>query len=106
MDQPSWMAEECPAWCVRAHAEDDHPDDRRHQGRGIEVPVVIASDPVPSARSTPLVLVVQLDQPVGARHAWVRVEASEAAEPRLAVRASDAAELARAILRAVAPWTP
>jgi hypothetical protein len=97
------MAEECPAWCVRDHTEGDHPDDRRHQGPALEVPVVIASEAVPGTTGTLVTLVVQLDQPLGARDAWVRVEASEAAQPRLAVRASDAAELARAILHAATP---
>lgn len=102
MEQPSWMAEACPSWCVRDHAEDDHPDDRRHQGGGIAVPAVVAGEPVPGASGEPLVLVVQLDQPVGTRTAWVRVEASEGAGPRLAVRASDAVELAAAILATAA----
>ena len=37
---PTWLAEECPRWCVRPHAEDDHPEDRRHQSTEIEVRVV------------------------------------------------------------------
>jgi hypothetical protein len=103
MEQPSWMAEPCPAWCVRDHGEDDHPDDRRHQGRPVEVHVVVASEAIPAASGTPATLVVQLDQPVGTRRAWVRIEASEAAEPRFAVRACDAVPLVSAILAAVTP---
>lgn len=103
MDQPSWMAEECPAWCVREHAEDDHPEDQRHQGRAIEVDAVLASDAVPGAAGTPTSLVVQLDQPVGGRTVWLRIEASEAAQPRFAVRAADAIELASALFAAVTP---
>lgn len=38
--RPGWQREPCPPWCVVEHAEDDHPDDRRHVSAGIEVPVM------------------------------------------------------------------
>ncbi len=37
---PSWLNEPCPAWCVRAHAETDPPDDRAHMSDAIEIPVI------------------------------------------------------------------
>lgn len=50
-ERPSWLHEPCPAWCATAHAEDDHPDDRHHDGVPVHVPVVLArrtaDDPTP-----------------------------------------------------------
>lgn len=49
----SWQREECPPWCVVAHAEQDHPHDRKHVGRQVAVPVLACADrpgPDPDAR--------------------------------------------------------
>lgn len=93
MEQPSWMVAPCPSWCIREHREEDHVDDRRHQGRALEVPVVMAG--------SMLGLVVQLDQRVGAHEVLLKIEADEGSQPRFALRASDADTLAYAILTAL-----
>lgn len=38
--RPRWQVEECPRWCIRTHAQDDHPDDRVHVSEGAIVPVI------------------------------------------------------------------
>lgn len=40
-DAPSWLTSPCPPWCTRAHHEDDHPEDRRHQDDGVVVPALL-----------------------------------------------------------------
>lgn len=39
----SWQSEPCPAWCVRHHQDDDHPDDRYHDSGTTEVPTLFAA---------------------------------------------------------------
>lgn len=38
----SWQSEPCPPWCVRVHADDDHPDDRYHDSAETQVPAILA----------------------------------------------------------------
>ncbi|MFI5430064.1 DUF6907 domain-containing protein [Aeromicrobium sp. UC242_57] len=38
----NWQTEPCPAWCVRTHQDDDHPDDRYHDSEPTEIPAVFA----------------------------------------------------------------
>lgn len=40
----AWQREECPPWCVVAHADDDHPHDRKHVGRQRTTAVLALSD--------------------------------------------------------------
>jgi hypothetical protein len=41
--RPSWQLDDCPAWCVVDHREDDHPDDRVHRTDAPSVPVIARS---------------------------------------------------------------
>ncbi|GHS88885.1 hypothetical protein AGMMS50218_13790 [Actinomycetota bacterium] len=38
--RPAWQRDECPAWCVVVHADDDHPHDHKHVSASRAVPVV------------------------------------------------------------------
>lgn len=37
-----WQSEPCPPWCIRAHHDDDPPDDRFHDSATTQVPVIFA----------------------------------------------------------------
>lgn len=37
--RPTWLTEECPAWCCKRHCDDDLPDDRVHETNEPTVPV-------------------------------------------------------------------
>ncbi|GAB2983864.1 DUF6907 domain-containing protein [Nocardioides montaniterrae] len=90
---PSWLNEACPSWCVRTHLEDDHPDDRRHQGEAEVLTLLLAEDAIPSERTTSVEVVVLMDRPVGGAQDWIRIEATEQARPRIAFTAESARDL-------------
>lgn len=98
--RPSWLDEACPAWCAREHHEDDHPEDRQHRSRGIEVAGVVADrDRVTMrqvARGTELV--VQRSQHLGGAESWVAISDAEARDPSLEVSAETAERLGSVLL--------
>lgn len=47
---PTWLVHPCPEWCVREHAQGDHPEDRRHQSA--EEVVVVVRGHFPGAEGT------------------------------------------------------
>lgn len=98
--RPRWLTEECPAWCVAAHAEDDHPHDRHHLG----TPLALAGTALrtgatgsgrgsePGAdRAEGVELVLQLHRRVGAAETWLYV--GDGFEQRLELTAESAERL-------------
>lgn len=96
--RPPWPGEPCPPWCTRAHAPDDHPEDRYHQSEASLLPVVAGSgDTVPvTASLRPLTLVVRAGRYDGGR-TWLVIEATEDARPRMALTVDAARALAEAL---------
>lgn len=97
--RPPWLDEPCPPWCTRAHAADDHPEDRYHQSEPSIVPVVAgAADAVPVTTSLrPMTLAVRLGRYVGDDRTWLVIEPLEDVQPRMVL----AADGARALLQAL-----
>ncbi|GAB2460184.1 hypothetical protein GCM10027062_44760 [Nocardioides hungaricus] len=100
----SWLPAPCPAWCTRTHGEDDHPEDRVHQGDGTVLPVVFGRiDPwrlryVPDAGD----LVVRLVRDLPASSpTWVVLADSERGERALVLTRESAG-----LLRAALPGEP
>jgi len=85
--QPTWLHERCPGWCVRAHHEHDHPEDRYHQSEGSVLPGVVATRPtIPlTASMERLDMIVWAGRYVGESDAWLVIEPTERREPRLLV---------------------
>jgi hypothetical protein len=76
-NQPTWLNETCPAWCIAEHGEHDHPDDREHESRRIEAPGVILTRTVTNGQIVHRVEAVHLDairhRHVGDDQDWVYV---------------------------------
>lgn len=86
-EHPTWLAERCPDWCVRDHAEDDHPDDRYHQSEGSLVPGVVATRfaiPLTAALER-LDLITWIGRYAGEREDWLVIEPTVQREPRLMI---------------------
>ncbi|WP_182377222.1 hypothetical protein [Nocardioides sp. WS12] len=92
---PTWLDEPCPPWCVRAHLEDDHPEDRYHQSEpSFFAGVAGAGDQVPlTASLTPLTLTIRIGRHVGEATPWVVIESLEARHPRLVLAEKAAFDL-------------
>lgn len=72
---PTWLVEKCPDWCVRAHHEEDHVEDRIHQDAGTLIPVVTRDPLADSTHASELV--VQLERRVGHSDTWVIIAETE-----------------------------
>ncbi len=105
--RPSWLEEECPAWCTRAHHEDDHPEDRYHQDDGTIVPSIVAVLECRTMRRVahPEELVIQRSQWPNDPQVWVSVTATESSTHSLTV-AIDCVPLLLTALRAGLDSTP
>lgn len=92
---PTWLDGPCPAWCVRVHLEDDHPEDRYHQSEpSILAGVAGAGDQVPMTASLrPLTLGVRLGRHIGDGGVWLTIESLEAPQPRLVLTDATAQDL-------------
>jgi len=90
--EPSWLEEPCPPWCRRAHAEDDHPEDRNHQSEpSLFLAVAGTGDGVPvTATLRPTTLTVRMGRYVGERTTWLAIEDSEEPGPRMVLTDSSA----------------
>lgn len=97
--RPPWLAEPCPPWCTRAHAADDHPEDRYHQSEPSIVPVVAgAADAVPVTTSLrAMTLTVRLGRYAGDERTWLLIEPLEDLRPRMVLAADDARALLQAL---------
>lgn len=97
--RPTWLLEACPAWCTRAHLEDDHPEDRYHESFPTSVPVVAATaDTIPATASlTAMNLLVQLHRHIGELVEWIAIEPTESRQPRLILTRESARTLALAM---------
>jgi hypothetical protein len=82
---PTWLTEECPAWCAREHREHDHPEDRYHRSEPSIVPGIVAvRETVPVTDSLEgLDLIIWLGRYVGTTVTWLTIEPIERREPRL-----------------------
>ena len=98
-----WPSGPCPSWCTRPHAEDDHPDDRAHTSDGVDVPAIervttFAPGGVAYRRAA-IALQLGLHQVVGEETTWVY--SGDGERRGFEVGATDAREVARALLRLV-----
>ena len=96
---PTWLTEECPAWCTREHREQDHAEDRYHRSEASIVPGVLAVRPtVPLTDSLEgLDLVTWLGRYVGTTVDWLAIEPIERREPRLVMTVETAHRLVRCV---------
>ena len=110
--RPQWLSEECPAWCVAEHADEDHPHDRKHVSVARVVPVnELAGGGGPRApdRSLPgrgrveaAELVVCLHRRVGAADTWVYI--GDGLDQRLEISADSCARLLPVVGSVMAEW--
>jgi hypothetical protein len=93
---PSWLGEPCPRWCVREHHEDDHPEDRYHQGEASYLPVVAGrTDTIPMTSSlTADELVVRRGRHLGEAVDWLAIESDDLRGLRLLLTVESARTLA------------
>lgn len=93
---PSWLVEPCPRWCVRGHREDDHPEDRYHQGEASHLPVVAGrTDTIPMTSSLAAVeLVVRRGRHLGEDVDWLAIESDDLRGLRLLLTVDSARALA------------
>lgn len=84
----------CPAWCRRAHAAGDHPDDRHHQSR-VHLVAVVTGRPTlePEERAQPVVVAVRLVRRTGSALTWIEMVSEEGAQVRLVLTAESARHL-------------
>jgi len=103
-EQPTWLREQCPGWCVRVHREDDHPEDRYHQSEGSVLPGVVATHPtIPlTASMEGLDLIIWAGRYVGESDAWLVIEPTERREPRLLVTVETAHGLVKQLAEQLA----
>lgn len=106
--RPSWLDEACPRWCTREHGEDDHPEDRYHQGEPSVFTTVAGSDDgvAPGASLQPMALGVRLGRQVGDERTWLLVEPLDGRRPRAVLSVHAAQALARHLARQVALADP
>lgn len=83
--RPSWLVEECPAWCTREHHEEDHPEDRRHQSPASIMSMDVPTTAIPAGTTQTVEVAVYLDQPVAQPVRWLRVESVDSSRVRLAL---------------------
>lgn len=97
--RPSWLTAPCPAWCVRQHAEDDHPEDRYHQSEPAIVPAVVGTgDAVPVTTTLRAeTLVVRTGQYADDARVWLTVEPLEGRRPHVVLTPGSARSLVRAL---------
>lgn len=101
----SWQREDCPEWCVVAHAEDDHSSDRRHMSRQTPVPVLALaerSDPQAPGRDQWSLeeFVLCLQRKDGSEQTAVYV--GDGREQRIEIDVGSARRVARSLGRIVA----
>lgn len=103
----SWLDGPCPSWCVREHAEDDHPEDRYHQSEPSILPAVAGSgDTVPvTASLRSLTLAARAGRYADDDLTWVVVESLEDQQPRMVLTADTARRLVRALRTQLAALT-
>lgn len=99
---PSWLNEECPAWCIGDHHEDDHPDDRIHDSDGQTVSVALH----PSQRLTRAgddgeasELIIVTSRRAGDQAEWTYIGEADRARQYLNLSRDSARRLASALAR-------
>jgi len=90
----------CPSWCRRAHAVDDHPDDRHHQSR-VRLVAVVTGHPTLETddRALPVVVAVRLVRRVDSALTWVEIVSEEGSSVRMVLTAESARHLLTAVGR-------
>jgi hypothetical protein len=73
--RPAWQQDDCPAWCVVVHRDDDHPHDQKHISAVRAVPVVqlCATGPNGADARKAAELVVVLQRRDGTTDTWLYV---------------------------------
>ena len=99
--RPSWLDEACPRWCTRDHREEDHPEDRYHQGEPSVFTAVAGSGDgaPPGASLQPMALGVRIGRQVGEERTWLLVEPIDGRRPRAVLSLDAAQALARHLTR-------
>lgn len=97
--RPTWLREECPAWCTGDHAEDDHPEDRVHRRALAELPAVLAEGDLPTRwHAAARTLVVERLRAVGRPAEWLRVQDADDARRHLVIDPASARRLAEVLV--------
>lgn len=76
--RPAWQHEPCPPWCVTTHHEDDHPDDRQHQGLihtipGVKLVQTMLEDGTMCHHAEATTLFVVRHQYLGEQDEWITI---------------------------------
>ncbi len=102
---PTWLDEPCPRWCTRDHREDDHPEDRYHQGEpSVFTTVAGAGDSVPPGASLrPMSLGVRMGRQIGEERTWLLLEPLEDRHPRVVLSLEAARALVQHLTQQLAP---
>lgn len=99
--KPNWQSDDCPAWCVSQHREDDLPEDRFHDSAPVCVPAAVPDDS--ANQSAQLVeLHIVTSRRCGSQDDWVFIGQPDLARRGLTVSPESAGRLGSAISSHVA----
>lgn len=70
---PAWQTDDCPAWCVVGHRDDDLPADRVHDSAGLLLTVALAPPGLQGGDDQPETteLTLRTSRPCGQRTDWI-----------------------------------
>jgi hypothetical protein len=99
---PFWLPDGCPEWCeyTHWHSDEDHPDDRHHDGAEREVNLRLEAPVLGGAGWHPETIVVHLTQTEGDVAPHVDIRRGDD-PPTVRMTLSEARELASALLAVV-----
>ncbi len=95
--RPSWQTDECPAWCVTEHREDDLPDDRVHDSVATSLTVTTRDTSTPSRTAAVELLLVRFRE-VDDDEDWLHLMTGEGSGPGLTLSPEGARALGRTLL--------
>lgn len=93
--RPSWQTDECPAWCVVEHREDDRPADRVHDSAGTYLHAILRRVETGEAEATELL--VAASRRCGSHDDWIFIGEPEKRGQHLALSRESARRLSVAL---------
>lgn len=95
--KPSWQRDDCPAWCVSEHREDDLPDDRFHDSAATRVPAVVPDVNKPLNPAHPVELHVVTSRRCETDEDWVFIGQPDLVRRGFSLSRESAQRLAAAV---------
>jgi len=102
--RPSWLTEDCPAWCSADHAEQAYAGDRVHTSDTLDVPAIVRVTDCRGGKTWHHVdgteVTVALSRRVGERETWLYIGTPDRQELELTLESAERlAEAIGAVLR-------